>query len=419
MTFVERRQALTVEDALSLVGSGATVVTGSSPAEPQLLVAGLADRARQVEGVTLLSGMLVSGYDFLDAPQSALRYRTWFMPGNLLGKSLDGSRVEFLPFVWSQVLAYLDRLDIDVALLQVSPRDANGYHSLGVSVGYTKIIARRAKVVLAEVNPRMPRTMGDSLIHESEIDALVDVDYPLPAFPTRRADAAGKRIAQLAASLIKDGSTVQPGVGAIPSELMAVLAENGTDVRLHSIVTDACIPLIKAAAARHDSPVAVVGDIVGSQVLYDFVADNPAVAMAEGTDTHTAQALGGVQSFVAVNSAVEVDLAGQSNQEMMRGLQAGGLGGSLDFMIAGSRPGNLSLLLLKATANGGRTSRIVPRFTSPVVSVPRSVVQVVATEFGMVDLTDKTVEERARALIEIAAPQHRAALTAGWERGTR
>jgi acyl-CoA hydrolase len=406
-----------VQKALSLVNAGATVVAGSGAAEPRMLLAGLAERARQVGDVTLLSGMLLSDYSFLDVPQSSLRYRTWFMPGSLQGRTLDPLRVEFLPLAWSQMIDYLERLAIDVALIQVSPKDADGFHSLGVSVSYTKPAARRSTVVLAEVNAQMPRTAGDSLIHESELDAVVHVDYPIPAFPARKADAAGRRIAETAAAIITDGMTVQPGVGAIPNELMAILADRNVDVNLLSIMTDGCIPIVRNAAARGQAPVARVGEIVGSKTLYDFVADNPGVAMAEGRDTHTAVALAGVQPFVAVNSAVEVDLAGQSNQEMMGGRQAGGIGGSIDFMIAGSYPGNRSLLLLKATAQQGRISRIVPRFTSPVVSVPRSVVQVVVTEFGLADLADKTVEERARALISIAAPQHRAALTAEWERG--
>jgi 4-hydroxybutyrate CoA-transferase len=419
MTVVEPGLRTGVQKALSLVNAGATVVAGSGAAEPRMLLAGLAERARQVGDITLLSGMLLSDYRFLDVPRSSLRYRTWFMPGSLQGRTLDPSRVEFLPLAWSQMIDYLERLAIDVALVQVSPKDADGFHSLGVSVSYTKPAARRATVVLAEVNAQMPRTAGDSLIHESELDAVVHVDYPIPAFPARKADAAGRRIAETAAAIITDGMTVQPGVGAIPNELMAILADRNVDVNLLSIMTDGCIPIVRNAAARGQAPVARVGEIVGSKALYDFVAENPGVAMAEGRDTHTAVALAGVQPFVAVNSAVEVDLAGQSNQEMMGGRQAGGIGGSIDFMIAGSYPGNRSLLLLKATAQQGRISRIVPRFTSPVVSVPRSVVQVVVTEFGLADLADKTVEERARALIGIAAPQHRAALTAEWERGMR
>jgi acyl-CoA hydrolase len=419
VTVVEPGLRTGVEKALSLVSSGATVVAGSGAAEPRMLLAGLADRARQVGDVLLLSGMLLSDYSFLEAPRSALRYRTWFMPGSLQGRTLDPSRVEFLPLAWSQMINYLERLPVDVALIQVSPKDPDGFHSLGVSVSYTKPVARRATFVLAEVNAQMPRTAGDSLIHESEIDAVVHVDYPIPAFPARKADAAGRRIAETAAAIITDGMTVQPGVGAIPNELMAILADRGVDVSLLSIMTDGCIAIVRNAAARGRVPVAFVGEIVGSKTLYDFVTENPAVAMAEGRATHSAAALAGVQPFVAVNSAVEVDLAGQSNQEMMGGRQAGGIGGSIDFMIAGSHPGNRSLLLLKATAKEGQISRIVPRFTSPVVSVPRSVVQVVVTEFGLADLADKTVEERARALIGIAAPHHRAALTAEWERGIR
>jgi acyl-CoA hydrolase len=414
---VERDQRTAVEKALALVTAGTTVVAGSGAAEPRFLIAGLANRAQQVGGVTLLSGMLLSDYSFLDVPRSALRYRTWFMPGSLRGQTLDATRVEFLPLAWSQMIGYIERMAIDVALVQVSPKDAGGYHSLGVSVSYTKPAARRATFVVAEVNPQMPRTAGDSLIHESELDAVVHVDYPIPAFPARKADAAGRRIAETAAAIITDGMTVQPGVGAVPNELMAVLAERGVDVNLLSILTDGCIPLVRSAAGRRRTPVATVGEIVGSKALYEFAADNPAIAMAEGHETHSAVALARMQPFVAVNSAVEVDLAGQSNQEMMGGRQAGGIGGSIDFMIAGTHPGNRSVLLLKATAKAGRISRIVPRFSSPVVSVPRSVVQVVVTEFGLADLADKTVEERARALISIAAPQHRAALTAEWERG--
>lgn len=414
MSGVTAGQVTTAREALDLVRPGATVVAGSLAAEPRTLMAELARRAKDVGGVTLLSGMLLSDYGFLAEPDCAIRYQTWFMPGSLRGQRLNPEVVDFLPLAWSQVMTTLETMEIDAALVQVSPRDDDGFYSLGVSVGYTLPAARRARHVIAEVNPNMPRTAGASRLHESEIDAVVPVDYPLPVFPLRPADEAGRQIAREAAALIEDGSTVQPGIGAIPSELMALLDARGTRVTIHSMITDACIGLVRAAVRRGDLPAAKVGEVIGSEAVYEFVHENDAVVMCDGRETHGWHELAAVDRLVAVNSALEVDLFGQANGEILDGVQAGGVGGSLDFMVAASHPGNLSLLLLRATTGGGAVSRIVPRLNTPVVSIPRSLVQQVITEHGTADLRGRTVEERARALIAVAAPQHREQLESAW-----
>lgn len=402
---------LTPAEAVELVRPGDRVVLGGLAAEPRALTAALHARGAELPDLTLISGMLLSGYDFLDGSLPRLRYRTWFMPGSLAGRTLPREAVDFLPVSWAQAMAEIERQPVDVALVQVSPPDRHGWCSLGVSVSYTLPAVRRAATVIAQVNPRMPRTAGDSLVHASQISAYVPVEAPLPDFPHGRPSQPGSVIAELAADLVPEGATVQPGIGAIPSQVLTALAARGTGVRLWSMLTDAGMELVDQAGA--DRP-AVIGEVVGSAALYEFVDANPAVRMAPAPHTHALAALVEVPRFVSVNSALEVDLFGQVNVEFLDGVQAGGVGGSLDFMIAAMRPENLSILVLRSAARGGTVSRIRPVLDTPV-SIPRTLTQVVVTEHGVADLRGATTAQRADRLIAIAHPDHRAELARAWQ----
>jgi acyl-CoA hydrolase len=358
--------------------------------------------------------MLLSGYDFLDGALPDLRYRTWFMPGSLAGRRLPPESVDFLPVSWAQTMHEIENEPADVVLVQVSPPDRHGWCSLGVSVSYTLPAVLGARRVIAQVNPRMPRTGGESLVHESRIAAYVPVDAPLPPFPVGAPTGTGAVIAALAADLVPDGATLQPGIGALPSQVLTVLAERGARVRLHSMLTDAGIDLVRGNGTEGRG--ALVGEVVGSQELYDFVDGNPAVAMAPAARTHGMRALVDLPRFVSVNSALEVDLFGQVNLEYLDGVQAGGVGGSLDFMIAAMLPGNLSVLVMRSSARGGTISRIRPTLGTGPVSIPRTLTQVVITEYGVADLRGATVAERAERLLAIAHPDHRSDLERAWKR---
>ena len=399
--------------AMARVGSGMTVACTSLSAEPIVLTSALWRRARELDGITLLTGMMVSGYPFLkDDMRGKVKLRTWFMPGTLLkglSKKLDA---EFLPLTWCQATKYMKSASIDVALLQVSPADGDGNYSFGLSTAQSRAMVESAKTVIVQVNPAMPRTCGDSLIHESEIDVLVDAQQELPLFPHREGDAADRVVGELAAQFVGDGATIQMGIGIMPGAFVdALIALGRKNLRVVSMVTDPIMRLIDAGCCIADNPKAIAVDVLGSPALYRWVENNPAIHMADSMAINTAESLADRGEFVAVNSALEIDLWGQVNTERLDALQAGGVGGSLDFMVGAQVVDGLSIIALRSTASRGQ-SRIVERLQDPVVTIPRHLLQVVVTEFGVADLRNLSVRERAVALARIAHPDYQERLLA-------
>lgn len=397
------------DGAVALVGSGDTVVLGSLSAEPRTLTAALCRRASLLRDVTIVTGTLLEGYPFLELPDTPFRMKTWFMPGTLLGVSEHRVAADFIPAGWVQTTGFLASLQADAALLQVSPADADGYHSLGVSTSQFHALAGSAKRLIAEVNPQMPRTCGDSLVHRSRFDVLVPADYPLRPFPHRPGDAVDDRIGDLIAGLVPDGSVLQFGIGSIPGAAVRALIRRGArGLTVVSQLTDAAMALIEAGCCV-TGVAARVCEILGTRELYRWADRNPRVAMAAASQTHGLRALAAHERLVSVNSALEIDLYGQVNSECVDGHQAGGIGGSIDFAIGCQAPGALSIVAMRATTRDGRP-RIVPRLSSPVVTIPRSLVQMVITENGVADLRGRTASERALALADLADASSRDAL---------
>lgn len=402
-----------VYDLMADVHDGSTIAMGSLSAEPTALLAGVVRRARELSDVTLLSGMLFSDYSFLvDGPES-ITYRTWFMPGTLVGRALPAGKVSFLPMSWSQTIRWLESdVEIDIALLQVSPQDAAGRHSFGTSASYSAVIAKRARRVIAEVNAQMPRTLGAS-ISTSQIDDVVEVDRPVPEFPLRSPDDVDRRIARSAAALVPEGAVLQIGVGTIPDAVLREVASNGVGgLRILSTLTEAFVDLARAGCLAEDGPSAVVGEILGTRKLYDFAAENKMVRMADGFKTHMPEVLSRFDQFISINSALSVDLYGQINTEYVNQAHMGGIGGSIDFMEAAQLRGNLSVIALRSTIRDGSVSRIVPRLDGATVSIPRYMTQIVVTEHGVADLRGRSELERAKALVDIADPAYRDELRA-------
>jgi 4-hydroxybutyrate CoA-transferase len=396
------------EDAVTAVRRGMTVYVGSMSAEPTSLTTALWARASELSNVTILGGMMLTGYPFLrPEARGAFTLRTWFMPGTLIGGTVKEISADFLPMSWAQTIRYLMRAPIDVAIVQVSPADASGFHSFGISASNTRAAVEAAKVVIVEVNEAMPRTRGDSLVHESEFDVVVHADHPLPEFPHRAADPIDDAIGLMAAERIPDGATIQFGIGTIPgATLKGLVALGRRDLRVISQLTDSARLLIEAGACTEEDPKAMVGEILGTRQLYRWVHENPAISMVDGLKTHSIEGLSRVSNFASVNSALEVDLYGQVNSESVGGRQSGGIGGSIDFAIGAQFAGALSVVALRSTTTAG-TSRIVSTLMPGAVTVPRTLVQVVITEHGVADLRALSVRERALALASIAAPEHR------------
>ncbi|MDR7455551.1 MAG: acetyl-CoA hydrolase/transferase C-terminal domain-containing protein, partial [Armatimonadota bacterium] len=305
-------------------------------------------------------------------------------------------------------------LPIDVALVHVSPPDEHGFCSFGIEVGITKPAAQSARVIVAEVNDRMPRTLGDSFIHISKIDHIVPVSYPLPEVAMAGTSEVAQQIAHHIAGLIPDGATLQTGIGAIPDAVLRRLG-NHKHLGVHTeLFSDGIIDLIERGVLTgerktlHPGKV-VAGFMLGTQRLYDFVHDNPIIELHPTSYTNDPFVIARNARMVAINSAIEVDLTGQVCADSIGSRFYSGVGGQLDFIYGASRAeGGVPIIALPATALDGTASRIVPVLRPGAgVTTTRNHVRFVVTEHGVADLYGKTIRERARALIAIAAPRFR------------
>ncbi len=411
MTALAASKTRSAADAISAITSGMVVATGSLSSEPLSLTSALWENAKGLKDVTIVSGMMLTGYPFLLNDRSeAFKLRTWFMPGTLLGGDAKNVKADFLPLTWAQTVRYLTEQAFDAVLVQVSPADANGYHSFGLNTSQARATLNKAKLVIAEVNEAMPRTRGDSLIHESAFDILVPADHALPEFPHREGDDIDREIGRLAAELVPDGATLQFGIGTIPGAALDGLIELGRrDISVISQMTDPARKLIESGVCVTSNPKALVGDVLGTHALYEWMDDNDQVHMTDGLTTHSIEKFAKRSGFVSINSALEIDLYGQLNADFLNGLQVGGIGGSVDFTIGAQVAGNRSIIALRSRTKRG-VPRIVPNLNPGPVTVPRTLIQYVVTEYGVADLRNKTVRERALALAQIAHPDDRDAL---------
>lgn len=386
---------------------------------PIVLCDALGEAADRFRGLTLYAGLIFQPVGFLNADLECVRLVS-LHPTGPVEPLIAGGVADYLPLRYSQIPATFGRggaLPVEAALVQVSPPDLRGYCSLGVSVGTTAPVLREAPLVIAEVNPRMPRTLGAGIVHVSEIDLAVEVDHPLVTLPPARVTETERTIARHVAALVPDGATIQIGIGAAPQAILEALTGHH-DLGVHSgMLCDGMVALAEAgvltgARKTLDPYRLAAGEILGTEPLFEFVDGNPAVLMLPATMSHGLDYLRRQQTFVSINSALEVDLTGQVNAEWLDGRQISGLGGSFDFVEAAMHaPGGVSILALTATAARGTASRIVPRLAAgTAVTTPRHCIDYVVSEFGVADLRAKTLRERAAALAAIAHPDFRATM---------
>ncbi len=404
---------MTAEDAVACVQSGMSVAFPHLSAEPTALTGALWKRAESLSEVTVYSGMLLSGYGFLSSPAAKnIRFKTWFMPGTLLRKTAADVKADYLPLTYAQTARFLYETPMDVAMIPVSAANADGYHSLGLTCTASKPLVQSGRVLIGQVNHNIPRTLGDSRIHTSKFDVLVDATEPLIEYPSRPIDEVDQAIGQQIAELVPDGSTLSFGVGGIPgAAAQALIAKGSRELKFINTFTDPVMELIEAGCACAANPKAHVGDIFGSRKLYDWVGNNPAVALADALTTHTPEAFVSRKTVVSVNSALEVDLLGQVNAETIGGRQSGAMGGLIDFAVGGQVEGGRFILGLRSRTNSGKP-RLVSRLDGAIVSLSRTFVETVVTEFGVASLRNKSVQERALALANIAHPDDREQLLA-------
>jgi 4-hydroxybutyrate CoA-transferase len=420
MTVMEifRSKSTTAEDAVGIISSGQRVFLTGNCSVPQKVLAALVARAPSLSNVEIAQVLTVGPADYVAAAMEGhLRVNTLFISDNVR-KAVNEGRADFTPCFLSEVpgLFKNGHLPLDVALIHVSPPDEHGFCSLGIEIGVTKTAAQTAKKVIAEVNPNMPRTLGDAFIHVSKLDYIVPVDYKLPESPMGEANELARQIARHIAGLIPDGATLQMGIGGIPDAVLHELT-NHKHLGVHSeMFSDGIIDLVERGVVDgerktlHPGKI-IAGFMLGTQRLYDFVNDNPIVEMHPTEYVNDPFIIAENEKMVAINAAIEVDLSGQVCADSIGPRLYSGVGGQVDFIYGASRSkGGVPIVAMPATANvkGEVLSKIVPtlRPGSGVVTT-RSHVRFVVTEYGAADLYGKTIRQRARALIAVAAPQFR------------
>ncbi|MEZ4326823.1 MAG: acetyl-CoA hydrolase/transferase C-terminal domain-containing protein [Polyangiales bacterium] len=412
----------TPHDAVACIQSGQRVFVHGGMATPHALLGALVERAGELRDVELMH-LHVSG----DAPHADAQYGESFRVANLfvgenVRRRLDYERVDYLPCFLSEIpqLFRSRRRAIDVALIHVSPPDVHGYCTLGVSVDVVRAALDVAEVVVAQVNPQMPRVHGDGFVHVRDIDHLVHVDAPLPELPQRELTDTERAIGVHVASLVEDGATLQMGIGAIPDASLLALRGH-RHLGIHSEMwADGVLPLIECGAVDNSrkhihAGKTVSGFVMGSRKLYDFIDDNPAVVQLDIGYVNNVTVIARNPRVTAINSAVEVDLTGQVCADSIGERIISGVGGQMDFIRGASlsERGKPIIALPSRTSHG--RPRIVPQLALGAgVVTTRAHVHYVVTEWGVADLYGRTLRERAHALMNIAHPDDREALAAAW-----
>ena len=416
-----RRKTVTPEEAVRHIRSGQHVFVTGNCSVPEKLLDALVERAPDLSDVELIQ-VLTFGRAPQVAPELAghLRVNTLFISDNVR-KAVNEGRADFTPCFLSEIPLLFRNGDIpiDVALIHVSPPDEHGFCSLGVEIGVTKTAAQAARLVVAQVNPNMPRTLGDAFIHLSKLDYVVPVEDPIPeVFMADTSDLA-QRIARHVVDLIPDGATLQTGIGAIPDAVLRQL-HGKRHLGIHTeLFSDGVIDLVERGVidgemkTLHPGKI-VAGFILGTRKLFDFVHDNPIFEMHPTEYVNDPFVIAQNDRMVAINSAIEVDLTGQVAADSIGPRLYSGVGGQVDFIYGSSRSkGGIPIIAQSSTATiGGKpSSKIVPMLKSGAgVTTSRNHVHYVVTEHGVAVLYGKTIRQRARALIDIAAPEFRAEL---------
>lgn len=416
--YLDKRTA--AAEAVSEIRSGQTVYIHPGCAMPEELVSALLARSKDLEDVEIIHLKTLGGADYTQ-PEYERSFRTvaLFIGDNVRRAVWEG-RAEYLPIFLHEIEGLFERGEkrLDYVLIQVSPPDKYGYMSLGVGVDCTLTAARHAARVIAEVNPNMPRTHGQTFLHISEIHRIVEVCHPLPEMCPEPANDLQRRIARNVASLIPDGATLQMGIGAVPDAVLSFLA-NHRDLGMHTeMFSDGVIPLIEKGVMNgsrktiHPAKL-VAGFVLGTRRLFDFIDDNPLFEFHPIKYVNDPFVISQNRSMVAINSAIQVDITGQVCSDSIGSRPYSGFGGQVDFIRgAAHSPGGKPVIALPSTAKEGAISRIVPMLDPGAgVVTSRADVHYVVTEHGIAYLHGKTLRERAEALIAIAEPKFRDTLT--------
>lgn len=404
------------QDLHRILRPGDLVWVAQVGGEPSVLVDAVLTQARRFPGIRLMFG-----YPLTDTPERAAATGIRCVGMGAFAGLARVHRLGMLDLVPAHYSRYSDSirsgvLRPDVVLLQATPADENGRHSLGVTVDHLATAMEHARTIAAQINPNMPWTHGDTVFEHDRFDWIVEASSPIAEWKTRAPGEIDFAIAEHVARLVPDGATIQYGVGTGPDAIVAKLARK-KDLGIHSgSLADSFVDLMEAGAVTNrrkeiDPGFSVATTLYGSRRLYDFVHRNPRLCMRSATYTHSGTAMAPLERFVSINSALEVDLTGQIGSEAVGGRQVGAIGGQVDFQRAAlASPEGKGIIALGSRAGG--KPRIVRKLTGPVTT-PRGDAEYVVTEHGVAELAGRTLEERARAMIAIAHPEDRADLEKG------
>lgn len=428
MRWVEQyhKKIVTPDEAVRAINSHNRVFLTGNCSTPKELLGALVRRAPDLENVEICQALTIGPADYV-APEMEghLRVNTVFISHNTR-KAVQDGRADFTPVLLSEfpLLFKNNILPLDIALVHLSPPDEHGFCSFGVENGLTKSPAESARIIIAEVNERMPRTLGDSFIHVNRLNYVVPVNYPLAEIKMDEGGSSEviEKIANYIADLIPDGATMQMGIGAIPDTVLKHLYDK-RDLGVHTeLFSDGVIELVEAGVLTsrkktlHPGKI-IAGFVLGTQQLYEWVDDNPMIELHPSEYINDPFVIAQNERMVAINSAIEVDITGQVCADSIGPRLYSGVGGQLDFIYGASRSkGGLPIIALPSTAtlrNGNTVSRIVNLLQHGAgVVTSRNHVHYIVTEYGVAYLYGKTIRERAKALINIAHPEFRSELLA-------
>jgi acetyl-CoA hydrolase len=423
MSWVEqyKNKIVSAEEAVKAVKSGDRIFLTGNCSVPKIVLDALVKIAKELQDVEICHALTIGSADYVSPEMEGhLRVNALFIGPNVR-KAVQEGRADFTPVLLSEFPALFKegQLPLDVAMVHLSPPDEHGFCSFGVEVGLSKTIAESSKIIIAEVNEKMPRTLGDSFIHVNRLNYIVPVNYALPEVPMGGSgDEVVLKIAASIAELIPDGATMQMGIGAIPDAVLKFLYDK-KDLGVHTeLFSDGVIELVEsgvltnARKTLHQGKI-IAGFILGSQRLYNWVHNNPLIEFHRTEYVNDPFIIAQNERMVAINSALEIDLTGQVCADSIGPKLYSGVGGQLDFIYGASRSkGGVPVIALPSKTK--TFSRIVTMLKPGAgVVTTRNHIHYVVTEYGVADLYGKTIRQRATSLINIAHPEFRDELTRG------
>ncbi len=405
-------------ETVKQIKSGDNVFIHTAAAAPQALIKGLVERASELKGVNIYHLHTEGDASYSNVEYSDSFSTNAFFIGPNIRKAIRENRASYIPIFLSEIPALFrnEVIKLDVALVSVSPPDKHGFCSIGVSIDASHAAVEKAKIVIAQINRNMPRTHGDGLVHISKIHAFIEQDDSIPEAHAKEISQTELAIGKNVVELIEDGATLQMGIGAIPNAVLSCL-DGHKDLGIHTeMFSDGILPLVEKGIIngmkKKKHPGKIVSSFaIGSRKLYDFMDDNPEVAMLDCGYVNDTAVIRKNPKVTAINSAIEIDLTGQVCADSIGKFMYSGVGGQMDFIRGASlSEGGKAIIALPSVTKRGET-RIVPFLKEGAgVVTTRAHVHYVVTEWGIAHLYGKTLKQRRKMLVELAHPDHREAL---------